>query len=72
VDDENSSSMTLRPGETMDLPPARSQITMIIGNRQNLRLKINKRRAEFPSDLPNFKAQVRINQDNVQDFLREN
>lgn len=72
VDDEGATSMILRAGESKDLPRARTKITLIIGNKKNLRIRINNRHAAFPPDVPNFKAQVQINQQNLRSFLTEN
>jgi hypothetical protein len=72
VDDLDAASMILKAGQSRDLPPARTKITLIIGNKKNLRIRINNRHASFPPDVPNFKAQVQINQQNLRDFLTEN
>ncbi|HEU4388780.1 MAG TPA: RodZ domain-containing protein [Blastocatellia bacterium] len=72
VDDAGATSIILKAGESKDLPRAHSKITLIIGNKKNLKIRINNRHASFPPDVPNFKAQVQINQQNLRSFLTEN
>lgn len=69
VDTGNTTSMTLKPGETKDLPPAKDSVTLIVGNRLHLKLRINGRPASFPPATPNFSAQVVISRDTLQDFF---
>jgi hypothetical protein len=70
VDDLKPTSLNLKQGESQDLPPAQSQITLNYGNRMTLKLKINNRDATFPPDTPKFKSQVIISRDNFKTFFQ--
>lgn len=70
VDDSKPTILTLKQGQSQDLPPAQSQITLNYGNRMTLKLKINNRDANFPPDTPKFASQVVISRDNFRTFFQ--
>jgi cytoskeletal protein RodZ len=70
VDDGPRAAMLLRKDEAKDLPPASTQVVLMIGIRLNLDLKINGRPAAFPPDTPNFAARVVISRDNLSSFFQ--
>lgn len=69
-DDAKPTSLTLKKGETRDVPPAQNQVKLIIGNRLLLKLKINNRDANFPPDAQKFKAKLVISRDNLQTYFQ--
>jgi cytoskeletal protein RodZ len=69
-DDSKPTSLTLKKGETRDVPPAQNQVKLIIGNRLLLKLKINNRDANFPPDAQKFKAKLVISRDNLQTYFQ--
>jgi cytoskeletal protein RodZ len=70
VDDAKPSIVTLKQGETQDIPPAQTQVKLNIGNRQTIKLSINNREAIFPPNTPKFAAQLTITRDNLQTFFQ--
>ena len=70
VDDAKPTTLVLKRGQSQDLPPAQSQITLNYGNRLTLKLKINNRDANFPADTPKFASQVVISRENFQTFFQ--
>lgn len=70
VDDAQPTTLVLKQGQTTDIPPAQSQVTLNYGNRTTLKMKINNRDASFPADTPKFASQVIISRDNLQTFLQ--
>jgi len=70
VDDSKPTTLVLRQGQSQDLPPAQSQVTLNYGNRLTLKLKINNRDANFPPDTPKFASQVVISRDNFQTYFQ--
>jgi hypothetical protein len=70
VDDEKPTILLLKRGQSQDLPPAQTQITLNYGNRLTLKLKINNRDANFPPDTPKFASQVVISRDNFQTYFQ--
>jgi cytoskeletal protein RodZ len=70
VDDAKPTTLVLRQGQSQDLPPAQTHVTLNYGNRLTLKLKINNREANFPPDTPKFASQVIISRDNFQTFFQ--
>ncbi|HSF23779.1 MAG TPA: RodZ domain-containing protein [Blastocatellia bacterium] len=70
VDDAQPTTLVLRQGQTTDIPPAQTQVTLNLGNRTTLKMKINNREASFPADTPKFSSRVIISRDNLQTFLQ--
>src|SRR5262249_53165906 len=70
VDEDKSGTVILKPGEGKDLPTAREQVKLHLGNRKTLKLKINNREATFPSTTPNFAAQVIISRENLRTYFQ--
>ncbi|MFY9573476.1 MAG: helix-turn-helix domain-containing protein [Blastocatellia bacterium] len=70
VDDAKPTTMVLKQGQSQDLPPAQTQVTLNYGNRLTLKMKINNRDASFPPDTPKFKSQVVISRDNFQTYFQ--
>ncbi|MEK6406344.1 MAG: helix-turn-helix transcriptional regulator [Acidobacteriota bacterium] len=70
IDDAKPTTLVLKRGQSQDLPPAKSQVTLNYGNRTTLKLKINNRDATFPADTPKFASQVVISRDNFQTFFQ--
>jgi cytoskeleton protein RodZ len=70
VDDSKPITLILKQGESRDLPPAQSQVTVNYGNRTTLKFKINDREATFPPDSPKFKSKVVISRDNLKSFFQ--
>lgn len=70
VDDSKPITLILKQGESRDLPPAQSQVTVNYGNRTTLKFKINDRDATFPPDSPKFKSKVVISRDNLKSFFQ--
>jgi cytoskeleton protein RodZ len=70
VDDSKPITLILKQGESRDLPPAQSQVTLNYGNRTTLKFKINDRDANFPPDSPKFKSKVVISRDNLKSFFQ--
>jgi cytoskeletal protein RodZ len=70
VDDAKPTTLILKQGQTQDLPPAQTQVTLNYGNRLMLKLKINNRDANFPADTPKFGSQVVISRDNFQTYFQ--
>ncbi|MCI0490823.1 MAG: helix-turn-helix domain-containing protein [Blastocatellia bacterium] len=71
VDEAQPVTMTLKPGEAQDLPPAQNQVKLNIGNRAALKLVINDREVtSFPPDTKLFAAQVTISRDNLREFFQ--
>ena len=70
VDDSKPTTLVLKQGQSQDLPPAQTHVTLNYGNRLTLRLKINNRDANFPPDTPKFASQVVISRDNFQAFFQ--
>ena len=52
VDQDKTGTVILKPGEGKDLPAARDQVKLNLGNRKTIKLKINNREASFPAALP--------------------
>jgi cytoskeletal protein RodZ len=70
VDDAKPTTLVLKQGQTTDIPPAQSQVTLNLGNRTTLKMKINNRDANFPADTPKFSSKVIISRDNLQSYLQ--
>ena len=70
VDDAKPTTLILKEGQSQDLPPAQTQVTLNYGNRMTLKLKINDREATFPPDTPKFASQVIISRDNFQTYFQ--
>jgi len=70
VDDSKPTILVLKQGQSQDLPPAQTHVTLNYGNRLMLKLKINNRDANFPPDTPKFASQVVISRDNFQTFFQ--
>lgn len=70
VDDSKPITLILKQGQSQDLPPAQTQVTVNYGNRTTLKFKINNRDANFPPDAPKFKSKVVISRDNLQSFFQ--
>ncbi len=70
VDDSKPTTLVLKQGQSQDLPPAQTHVTLNYGNRLTLKLKINNRDANFPPDTPKFASQVVISRDNFQTFFQ--
>jgi cytoskeleton protein RodZ len=70
VDDAKPTTIVLKQGQSQDLPPAQTHVTLNYGNRLTLKLKINNRDANFPADTPKFASQVVISRDNIQTYLQ--
>ena len=70
IDDAKPTILLLKLGQSQDLPPAQSQITLNYGNRLTFKLKINNREATFPPDTPKFASQVVISRDNFQTYFQ--
>lgn len=70
VDDSKPTTLVLKHGQSQDLPPAQTHVTLNYGNRLTLKLKINNRDANFPPDTPKFASQVVISRDNFQTFFQ--
>jgi serine/threonine protein kinase len=70
VDDSKPITMILKQGQSQDLPPAQTQVTLNYGNRTTLKFKINNRDATFPPDAPKFKSKVVISRDNFRAFFQ--
>jgi len=70
VDDAKPTTLVLKQGQSQDLPPAQTHVTLNYGNRLTLKLKINNREANFPPDTPKFASQVIISRDNFQTFFQ--
>jgi hypothetical protein len=70
VDDAKPTTLVLKQGQTTDIPPAQSQVTLNYGNRTTLKIKINNRDANFPADTPKFSSRVIISRNNVQTYLQ--
>lgn len=70
VDDSKPTTMILKQGQSQDLPPAQTQVTVNYGNRTTLKFKINNRDANFPPDAPKFKSKVVITRDNLNSFFQ--
>lgn len=69
VDDAKPTTLVLKQGQSQDLPPAQTHVTLNYGNRLTLKLKINNRDANFPPDTPKFASQVIISRDNFQTYF---
>jgi cytoskeleton protein RodZ len=69
VDQGETATLTLQPGESKSLPPAHDEIKLSLGNRTTLKLKIDNRDANFPAGTPNFAAQVVISHDNLRSYI---
>ena len=70
VDDAKPTTLVLKQGQTTNIPPAQSQVTLNYGNRTTLKIKINNRDANFPADTPKFSSRVVISRDNLQTYLQ--
>ncbi len=70
VDDAKATTIVLKQGQSQDLPPAQTQVTLNYGNRLMLKLKINNRDANFPADTPKFASQVVISRDNFETYFQ--
>lgn len=70
VDDAKPTTLVLKQGQSQDLPPAQSQVTLNYGNRLTLKLKINNRDANFPPETPKFASHVVISRDNFQTYFQ--
>jgi cytoskeleton protein RodZ len=70
VDDAKPTILVLKRGQSQDLPPAQTHVTLNYGNRLTLKLKINNRDANFPPDTPKFASQVVISRDNFQTYFQ--
>jgi cytoskeleton protein RodZ len=70
IDDAKPTTLILKQGQSQDLPPAQTQVTLNYGNRMTLKLKINNRDATFPPDTPKFASQVTISRDNFQTYFQ--
>ena len=70
VDDSKPTTLVLKQGQSQDLPPAQTHVTLNYGNRLMLKLKINNRDANFPPDTPKFASQVVISRDNFQTYFQ--
>ncbi|MEK6324748.1 MAG: helix-turn-helix domain-containing protein [Acidobacteriota bacterium] len=70
IDDAKPTTLVLKHGQSQDLPPAQTQITLNYGNRLTLKLKINNRDANFPADSQKFKSKVVISRDNFQTYFQ--
>lgn len=72
IDDGQRASLMLEEGESKSLPEAHNKVTLNIGDRKHLSIKINNHQVTFPADIPNFSAHVIISRDNLQNYLQNN
>jgi cytoskeletal protein RodZ len=70
VDDAKPTTLVLKQGQSQDIPPAQSQVTLNYGNRLTLKLRINNRDANFPPETPKFASQVVISRNNFQTYFQ--
>lgn len=70
IDDAKPTTLVLKQGQSHDLPPAQSQVTLNYGNRLTLKLKINNRDANFPPETPKFASHVVISRDNFKAYFQ--
>lgn len=70
IDDAKPTTLVLKQGTSQDLPPAQTHVTLRLGNRLTLKLKINNREANFPPDTPKFASQVVISRENFRTFFQ--
>lgn len=70
VDDAKPTTLILKQGQSQDLPPAQTQVTLNYGNRMTLKMKINNRDANFPPDTPKFSSRVIISRENFQTYFQ--
>jgi cytoskeletal protein RodZ len=70
VDGQKGPPMTLKLGESNELPPAREIVKLNLGNRQALRVTINNREAVFPAEVPKTRAKLTFSPDNIQTFVQ--
>jgi cytoskeletal protein RodZ len=70
IDDLKPTTLIIKQGQTQNLPPAQTQVTVNYGNRTTLKMKINDRDASFPADAPKFKSKVVISRDNLKTFFQ--
>jgi cytoskeletal protein RodZ len=72
VDDGQHIPIMLEEGQSRSLPDAQNKVTLDIGNRKALTIKINNHEVTFPPNTPNFSAHVIISRDNLQNYLQSN
>lgn len=70
VDGQKGPPISLKQGESRELPPAREAVKLNLGNRQALRVTINNREAVFPPEVPKTRAKLTFTPDNIQTFLQ--
>jgi cytoskeletal protein RodZ len=68
-DDPKASHLLISPGQTQELPPAKDQVRLSIGNRVALKMIINNREATFPSDTQKFRARITVTRENLDTFF---
>ncbi len=70
ADETPPTQMTIRQGQTQDVPPAQNTVRINYGNRTVLKLFINNKEAYFPADAQKFKGQITLSRDNLQTFFQ--
>jgi hypothetical protein len=69
VDDSDPIGVALKQGQSLELPPARRQVTLSYGSL-GFKMRINNREATFPPETRRFLSQVVISQNNFQKYFR--
>jgi cytoskeleton protein RodZ len=70
ADEAPPTQMTIKQGQTQDVPPAQNTVRINYGNRTVLKLFINNKEAYFPADAQKFKGLVILSRDNLQTFFQ--
>ncbi|HKY03536.1 MAG TPA: hypothetical protein VJQ56_01535, partial [Blastocatellia bacterium] len=70
TDDANPVTLTLKQGQTQEIPPAQNQIELVYGNRLALKLTINDREAQFPAGSPKFSGKVVISRETLDSYFQ--
>jgi cytoskeletal protein RodZ len=70
ADETPPTQMTIKQGQTQEVPPAQNTVRINYGNRTVLKLFINNKEAYFPADAQKFKGLVVVSRDNLQSFFQ--
>ncbi|HXG93330.1 MAG TPA: RodZ domain-containing protein [Blastocatellia bacterium] len=70
VDGVKGPNLLLKQGQPLEIPAAKEQVKLHLGNRQALSMKINNREASFPPNTPKTVADVLISRDNLQTYFQ--
>ena len=73
VDGGNPSQKLMKSGESIEIPPVKEKLALLIGNRNNIKLRIDSREVTLPpppAGSTSLVASILYTRDNIQSYLK--